>query len=193
MPPSLAVQHFLQDVPNAAEQRMHAQRHAERKAGSFDIAVTAQDFSKAAHRAKMPGFDFERAVYCCDTFVVAFQHVKEGCALVPGFGPIRTTPEQDGKTRFGDVVAPRGNVNGGALQRKLGALVIVVHPYIPDRVFDAGSFGGAAAGVQFVKQLVQTRGQGSRWLPLRQPTHELERLGVEQCGCWEPCSTLCSV
>jgi len=122
------------------------------------FAVGVQNFAQTAHRAEMPRFDFERAMNGSDTFVVALQHVVERGALVPGLGPAGAAAHQNFQTGFGDIKTPRGDVGGGTLQRQFRAVVVVVHPHIPDRVFNARGVGAVLAGRELVEQFIQTRG-----------------------------------
>jgi hypothetical protein len=58
---------------------------------------------------------------------------------VPGLGEIGNTAQQQRETGLGDVVAPRGEVAGGEVERARGCAVRVVHPDVPDALF--GGFG----------------------------------------------------
>src|ERR1700694_3630384 len=103
--------------------RMHGQRRMKCEARFVRSPAAQQDLGEVKHGGKMTRLELEGAADVAQAFVVAPEQVVERGALVPGLGEVRRAAQQGGEAGFRDVVALRGNVARGQVERRGGGAV----------------------------------------------------------------------
>ena len=125
---------------------MHRERGVESEARLVRRTGSEQNFREVQHRGEVARLELERAADVVQALAVAVQEVVERRALVSGFGEIGRAPQEQHEAGFGDVVATRGDVARGEVERARGLGVRMVHPHAPDLVFGGRRFRGLAPG-----------------------------------------------
>jgi len=133
---------------------MDRARRAQREARLGLGARGAQDLHEVQHGAEVARLELQRAAQVVQAFIVAPKEVVQHGALVPRLGEVRNASQQHGEAGFRDVEAPCRDIPRGELQGVRGAVVGMVHPYVPDPIFGFGGLDAGAAG-QATKQLIQ--------------------------------------
>src|SRR3989442_5693227 len=89
---------------------MERQRGGERVARLAAGAFAQQDLGEMQHRGKMARLELEGALDVAQAFGVLAEEVVKRRALVPGLRVEGRAAQERREARFGDVVAPRGDV-----------------------------------------------------------------------------------
>src|SRR5215813_9586793 len=138
---------------------MDAQRLLEYEQRSFVLAGAPQNLAQPAQRAKVARLELERALDIVHAFVVPLLEIVERGAFVPSLGKVRPRTQQAVQSGLGDIIEMTGDIVCGALQGPGRQVMRMVHPQLPDLVFEPPRV--ALGCTQPLEELVQARGQHS--------------------------------